>query len=83
MFLSGRLGIGITLATLLVVTLGTPFSLNIVGNFKNAASTFLSFFVFDDLQPSTLNLTGIFIAFFGSLFYLYDEIKDRRKKQKN
>ena len=83
MFLSGSLGIGITLTTLLVVTLGTAFSLNIVGNFKNALSTFLSFFVFDDLKPSLMNVSGISVALFGSLIYLYDEVKERQRKQKS
>ena len=71
---SGILGIAITLSTLLVVVVCSPFSLNVSGNIKNALSAIISFFIFDDLIPSPQVLLGISIGFFGSCLHMRDEL---------
>lgn len=63
----------ITMSTLMVVMLCTPFTINITGNIKNAISAFLGFILFDDIKASQMVLTGILVGFSGSCVYAYDE----------
>jgi len=67
------MGFGITMTTLMVVMLCTPFTINITGNIKNAISAVLGFLLFDDIQASPIVLTGILVGFSGSCLYAYDE----------
>lgn len=82
LFLSGSMGFAITMSTLLVVTLCTPFTINITGNIKNAISAFLGFIMFNDIEASKMVVTGILIGFSGSCLYAYDEFIATRKKNK-
>lgn len=82
LFLSGSMGFAITMSVLLVVTLCTPFTINITGNIKNAISAVLGFILFDDIVASTTVVTGILIGFSGSCLYAYDEFFARRGKSK-
>lgn len=75
LFLSGSLGIAITMTSLLVVTLCSPFTININGNIKNAFSSVLGFVIFDNEIPSLNVISGILIGFSGSCLYAYDELK--------
>ncbi len=79
--LSGSLGFMITMSTLLVVMLCTPFTINVTGNIKNAASVVLGFILFDDILPSSLVITGILVGFSGSTLYAYDEFYQLKKQR--
>lgn len=81
-FLSGSLGIAITMSTLLVVTLCSPFALSITGNIKNAISAVFGFMIFDDQKTSPLIVSGILVGFSGSCLYAYDELMNIRAKSK-
>ena len=78
--LSGSLGITITLSTMLVVNLCSPFMLNVNGNFKNIIAAVLGFMIFDDQRPTFLVISGISVGFIGSCIYAYDELQDIRKR---
>lgn len=80
--LSGSLGIAITMSTLWVVTLCTPFTLNVTGNIKNAISALLGFMLFDDITASPTVVTGILVGFSGSCLYAYDEFTKKSKAKK-
>ncbi|CDW73393.1 udp-sugar transporter sqv-7-like [Stylonychia lemnae] len=82
LILSGTLGITITLSTLLVVNLCSPFMLNINGNFKNILSAALGFVMFNDQKPTFLVVSGILVGFMGSCLYAYDELMQLRLKRK-
>ncbi len=82
LLMSGSMGFVITMSTLLVVTICTPFMINITGNMKNGLSILLGFFIFDDTDISPTVIGGITIGFTGSLIFAYDEIFGKRKEKK-
>eukprot|EP00347_Sterkiella_histriomuscorum_P021363 403334245 len=77
--LSGSLGIVITMSTILVVTLCSPFMMNVNGNMKNAVSSVLGFMMFDEQIPSFNVVSGIIIGFAGSCLYAFDEYCSMKK----
>lgn len=74
------MGIAITLSTLLVATICSPFSLNVCGNIKNALSAAVSFTIFDDIRPSPLVMSGIGVGLAGSILQMRDELRKIKQK---
>jgi len=73
MLISGGSGIIITLSILCVVQVGGPILVNVTGIVKDVVLTYLGFMFFDDIQPTTMVLTGLAVSFAGATLALVDK----------
>ena len=69
------MGIQITMAIMLTVTVCGPVAINISGVFKDIGLTYAGFILFDDAKTTPSVLIGLAISFLGAAFLSYEKIR--------
>jgi len=72
LLLSASMGILITLSLLMVCTVVGPIAINITGNLKDVALTWVGFVFFNDVALTVMMGVGLFMSFLGSVIYASD-----------
>ena len=70
--LSASMGIMITLTLLMVCTVVGPIAINITGNVKDVALTWIGFVLFNDVTLTMMMGVGLLMSFAGSVYYAGD-----------
>jgi hypothetical protein len=78
-FLSGIMGICITITAATAVSLSGPFATNISGVFKDVLQTWIGFFFFKVKVMTPAVATGILLSFVGASFYIYGNLQKRNQ----
>ncbi len=70
LFLSGILGIAITMFVMLAYTVCLPLTVNVSMVFKDVLMTWISFVMFDDQKATLVVIVGTGLSLLGGILYI-------------
>ena len=82
LFLSGIMGIVITLSVLMVCTTSSPVSVNITGTIKDVLLTYAGFVFFQNVHISPSVIMGLAFSFLGASYYGYNSYSAMKQSAK-